>query len=299
MSAEAVATLRHLWEKLIFTRVNRVIAREPEDVLSIDILRPDGHIDHTVEIKSNRPSDIPEEYRKRARVAWRHYFGFTDAGIYFQMSDYHDLDCDIDLTMNWGEYGNHRGGFDKPAIGSLIAGEVVDTPKGKRFKRWFACRPEFKLLVNIVLNGTELSEEELGRKLITADYTDKYWAIARLVLFDNVQAFVDECKPVGWGKEDTRPLHPAHGMYSGCVLDSGERLKVEHRGMYLSKGAAEYVHNMSYRLNSPQWWSEFNRLAAEQGVKHSHPASGGWCPACEAERIARGEYRVYDDFRDY
>lgn len=293
MSAEAVATLRQLWEKLTFARVNRVIAREPEDILSITVYRDNGHISHN--IKSNRTADIPDQLRSRTRVAWRHYFGFTDEGIYFQMDNYHGLDCDINITMDFSDFGNHTSGFNKPEPGSLIGGEVIDTPKGRRFKRWFACSPEFKLLVDIVLNGTTLTEEELGRKLVTTGYPDKYWAIARLALFDNVQAFVNNCKSLDWDKEDTRPLHPAHGMsYGYAMFPSGERLTVDHRGMFLPMGTAKFIHNISYRLNTPSWWEEFKRLAAEQNVEHHHPALGGWCCACEAERIGRGEYRDYD-----
>lgn len=280
MSAEAIATLRKLWEKLTFARVKRVIARVPEDVLSISIHDDLGHIDRWVE--SKRPSDIPRQDLHRARVSWRHYFGFTEEGIYFQKDDYHGLDCEIDLTMDFSHYGNHTGGWDKPTIGSLIAGEVIDTPKGKRLKRWFDCRPEFKLLVDIILNGTDLSEEELGRRLVTDRYPDTYWAISRLVIFDNVQAFVDEIKPF-----DDRAEHPAHGMFSGTVMfPSGKRLTVDHRGMWLPKMVAEYVHLISYRLNEPQWWVEFKRLAAEQHLGHEHSALGGYCAACEAERSA-------------
>jgi hypothetical protein len=290
MSAKAIATLQQLWGKLVFTQVNRVVAREPEDILSITVHKNDGHTDYV--INSNRTSDIPEKDRHRTRIAWRHYFGFTDEGIYFQMEDYHGLDCDIDLTMDFSNYGNHNGGFDKPEIGSLIAGEITETPKGKRFKRWFYCSPEFKLLVDIVMNGTAFTEDELGRKLITAGYPDKYWAIARLALFDNAQAFVDNCKPFDWDKkESTCPLHPANGMFSGSVMfPSGEGLKVTHRGMYLSKGTAEFVHEISYRLNTPDWWTEFKRLASEQGIKHNHPNFGGYCHACEAERHEIEEY---------
>lgn len=293
MSAEAIATLKQLWGKLTFSRVNRVIAREPEDVLSITVHKNDGHTDYI--IKSNRTSDIPKADRYRTSIAWRHYFGFTDEGIYFQKDNYHGIDCDIDLTMDFSNYGNHTGGFSKPAAGSLIAGEVIDTAKGKRFNRWFECMPEFKLLVDIVLNGTSDSEEELGRKLVTAGYPDKYWAIARLVLFGNVQAFVDNCKARDWEKEDTRPLHPAHGMFSGSVMfPFGKRLTVTHRGMYLSKNTPEFVHEISYRLNTPKWWDEFKRLSDEQGVKYSHSDFGGWCHACEAERRKLDKYSSYN-----
>lgn len=289
MSAEAVAMLQQLWGKLTFARVNRVIAREPEDVLSITVRRNDGYTDYLV--RSNRTADIPEQDRQRARIAWRHYFGFTDEGIYFQKDNYHGLDCDISLTMDFSNWGNHTGGWDKPEVGSLIGGEVVETPKGKRFKRWFDCLPEFKFLVDIILNGTTLTEDELARKLVTKGYPDKYWAIARLVLFDNVQAFVDELKPVDWEKEDTRPLHPAHGMFTGTVMYSGERLTVNHRGMYLPMRVPQFVHEISYRLNEPRWWEEFKRLAAEQNLEHDHPPHGGLCNACEAERIEQASER--------
>ncbi|MFC1629691.1 hypothetical protein ACFL11_00470 [Patescibacteria group bacterium] len=295
MSAEAVATLQRIWGKLTFARVTRVIAREPEDVLSITVHRYDGHTDYLV--RSRRTADIPEKDRQRTRVAWRHYFGFTDGGIYFQKGDYHGLDCSIDLTMDFSRWGNHNGGFDKPEVGSLIGGEVIDTPKGKRFKRWFRCLPEFKLLVDIVLNGTTLTEDELGRKLVTASYPDTYWAIARLVLFDNVQAFVDQLKPVD-RENDTRPLHPAHGMFSGSVMYSGKHLTINHRGMWLPEGAAKYVHEISYRLNESSWWEEFKRLAAEQSLEHNHPLPGGLCNACEIEQRKHGKLR-YPDHYDY
>jgi len=288
MSAEAVAKLRQLWEKLTFAQVHRVIAREPEDILSITIRLDSGHTEYIV--KSNRTADIPEKDRQRANVTWRHYFGFTDKGIYFHKDAYRGLDCDIDLTMDFSKWANHDDSYDKPKTGSLIAGEVIETPKGKRFKRWFHCRPEFKFLVDIVRKGTTLTEDELARKLVTKSYPDRYWAIARLVLFDNIQAFVDELKPIDWGKEgegDTRPLHPAHGMHTGDVMPSGEHLTVNHRGMYLPKNTPQYVHEISCTLNTPSWWSEFERLAAAQGLKHNHPAWGGVCNACEAEKVER------------
>lgn len=255
MSAEAIATLRGIWEKLSFGRVKRVIAREPEDILSISIHHDNGHVAYS--IKSNRTADIPEADRRRARVAWRHYYGFTEEGAYFQKDDYHGLDCDIDLTMDWSQYGNHMGGYDKPEIGSLICGEVVDTSKGKRFERWFSCRPEFKLLVDIVMNGTTLTEEELGRQLVTADYPDKYWAIARLVLFDNVEAFVEDIQSLD---AESRSPHPAYGLPSGAVLPSGEKLIVGHRGMWLSVNAMMFVHTLSIQLNEPRWWEMWQRL---------------------------------------
>jgi hypothetical protein len=286
MSAEAVATLRQLWEKLTFTRVKRVIAREPEDVLSIKvpniITTEEGLMlcDHTrYYVHSRRTKDIPPDDRWCARIAWRHYFGFTLEGIYFQKDNYHGLDCDIDLTMDFSRYGNHTGGFDKPPVGSLIGGEVTEGPKGKRFQRWFYCLSEFKFLVDIVLNGTDLTEDEIAAQLITGGHPDTYWAIARLVLFDNVQAFVDQLK-------EEQPPHPCQGQeYTSSGFCGTKRPKVYWDGMYLPKEASQYVHEISYRLNEPRWWQEFVQLADDQGVKWEHPASGGICNACEAERL--------------
>lgn len=288
MSAEAVAQLRQIWEKLTFAKVNRVIAREPEDVLFIEVPEvltlDDGrmltnHMEYRV--YSNRTADIRESDRWRAQVSWRHYYGFTDEGIYFQKDDYREFDFDISLTFTWSEWGNHTGGWDKPDVGTLLAGEVIDTPRGKRFRNWFVCTPELKFLFDIVLHGTILSEEELAPKLVTGGFPDTYWALARLVLFDNVQPFVDEFK-----EYESRPQHPCFGQeYPGGRGYLGDKKpKVDWRGMYLPENDAQYVHELSYQLNEPKWWEEFQRLAAEQNVMHEHPALGGYCKACEAEK---------------
>lgn len=292
MSAVALATLRKLWEKLTFARVKRVIAREPEDVLSISVFPGLGG--HPQYLESRRMADVPEKDRTRARISWRHYFGFTDREVYFQKDNYHELDFEIDLTMDFSNFGNHMGGWDKPEVDSLIGGEVVDTSKGRRFSRWFMCRPELKFLVDIVRNGTTLPEDELGRKLLAHDYPDKYWAIARLVFFDNVQAFVDNFKHSGLS------LHPAHGMSLGVSSYSGEPIIVQHQGMYLSKDTAQYLHEISWRLGEPRWWQEFKRLTAEQGIRHEHPGLGGWCYGCQVEhdRAHPADYTRLADF-DY
>jgi hypothetical protein len=124
MSAEAVATLRRTWEKLTFARVKRVIAREPEDVLSIEIpsiittdegLMIPNHTEYR--IRSNRTKDIPKQDRWRARISWRHYYGFTDEDIYFQSDDCVKIDYDIGLTLDFGPryVVNHTSGrFIKP-----------------------------------------------------------------------------------------------------------------------------------------------------------------------------------------
>src|SRR5262245_8797052 len=134
MSAVAIAKLRRAWEKLVFGKVRRTIAREPEDVLSIEIpsiLTSESghllfnHVDYVV--KSKRTKDIPKQDLWRARIAWRHYYGFTENGIYFKSDDCLKIDYDIDLTLDFGlrNVANHtEGRFDKPEDGTLVCGEV-------------------------------------------------------------------------------------------------------------------------------------------------------------------------------
>jgi hypothetical protein len=145
-------------------------------------------------------------------------------------------------------------------------------------------------LVKIVRNGTWQSDAELGRRLLTDGFPDIYWAIARLVCFDNVQAFVDAIKIGSPGPSvaqlnmdkkatvsSTAPglgRHPAFGQRYGR-----HRLTVNWGGMYIGIGFARFVHELSQVLE-PRWWREFLRLAAEQGVIHSHPDEGGICHAC-------------------
>lgn len=290
MSAEAVLKMRQLWGKLIFARVNRVIAREPEDVLSIEVSKilttKDGFMlpsGPEYIIRSNRTKDIPDKDRWRASIAWRHYYGFTDTGVYFQSDDCLKIDYDIGLTFDFGppRVLNHiTGKFTKPENGSLICGEIKKTQKGRRFARWFHCDPAFKYLYDIVMKGATLSEKEIAPKLLTDDHPDVFFAVARLVIFDNVQAFVDLLKEY---KE--RPPHPAEGVSYGRFYGAKQHV-INYRGMMLRRtgGAAEYVHEISHNLREQRWWEEFKRLAIEQGLDYSHPPYGGWCNACEAER---------------
>lgn len=292
MSAEAIAKLRKLWEKLSFARVSRTIAREPEDVLSIDI----PNIETTDEglmirnhdlmsIDSNRTKDIPEEYRWCARVAWRFYYGFTDHGVYFNMDGYNELDTNVDSTLNFSNWANHMGGYEKPPVGTLIAGEVVDGPKGKRFDKWFVCPPELQLLITIVRKGTTLTEEELAEKLLTSGFPDTLWAIARLFLFDNVKAFLDNFA-------EERPRHPHLGKeYTSKGYFGDKKPKVNWSGMYLPEEEGQFVHKLSYDFE-PRWWEEFKRLVNERGWSQwEHPRFGGFCSACATEEADKRDQR--------
>lgn len=262
MSTESLSKLQKLWGKLTFSEVSNVIARDPQDILSIEIRADTGHTDYY--IKSKIIADIPVNETNKAVISWRRYFGFTKEGIYFHNANYQGIDYDINLTMDWSQFLNHKSGsWEKPEVGSLICGEISETKQGLSFSRWFHCDKEFELLVDIIRNGTNLTELELGSKLITSGFPDKYWAIARLLLFNNVQAFVDNLK------DGDKDQHPAYGQFYGETLFSNnEKLKVLHSGMYLPMNAAKFVHKISENLNS-EWWTEFKKLAYEQGLRFS------------------------------
>jgi hypothetical protein len=295
MSAVAIATLQKLWEKLSFHTITRVIAREPEDVLFISIkygpfTTEDGcvmYLNNQLTSDFKRWSDVPAGLRERAEVSYRHYYGFTSDNIMFRNDDYVELDLSIDLTCDFSRWGgNHTGGkFKRPRVGQTIAGTTEETPKGRRFKQWFVCSPELRVLIELVKQGhNNLSENELACRMMTNDYPDAYWAIARLVFFDNIQAFVDQCKP------EEQNDHPCKGKRYGQYYGP-KQMVINHTGMYLPKGnTAEYVHELSCRLNEPKWWEEFQRLAKEQGVEHDHPVYGGLCHACEAEKQKDPDY---------
>lgn len=286
MSAEAIATLQRLWEKLVIMRVQRTIVREPEDVLSIDVPQIVGESDEGVtllghnqySVPTRRIADIPREDRWRARIAWRHFYGFTEDGIYFDLAGYHELDFDLSATCDWSGCGNHLSGYDKrPLDGQLIAGIVVNSPKGHKLERWFILTPELKFLIDLVRDGhTELSQERLARKLLTDGFPDTLWALVRLVFFDNVQVFVDQHRGMA-------PAHPCHGEPYGCVQPGGRRWIVRHEGMYLSMNPPlKLVHTLASHLNSPQWWEEVQRLTTVD--ERHHVRHGDYCCGCEQER---------------
>jgi hypothetical protein len=291
MSADAQRKLAAIWEKLHFAYVKRTFVRDPEDILMIS--RVDQHGGYVGPHGAKRLKDVPKAERSRVDVAWRYYYGFTTDDIYFQKDDYNELDLEIDLSMTYGESSNHTSGYDKPMNGQLICGEVVDTPKGKRFHKWFICDEAFKLLVTAVREGTDLSEDDLGRRLLTDDFPDKYWAITRLVLFDNVQAFVNNCRysNVTFERVQAKQRTPDWAKHPAAGMTYGKRgFQCIDGGMWLPVRSAEYVHRMSHYLDQPQWWQEFLRLAEEQNVAHSHPGIGGMCIACEMENYDRGVY---------
>lgn len=267
MGKNALEKLRKIWKGLVFAKVTGIIAKDA-DIDQIIVYENESGVNPKTYQKVN---DVPIEDWKNAVISYTKFYGFAE-GILFHSNNFNSLDMEIDMTLDFSTWWNHKGARKTPEKGDLIAGTVVQTPKGKKFLRWFTCGPQLKLLMDMILTGkVDFSEKELSEKLICNGYPDKYWAVARLVLFDNVQAFVDELK-------EMRPIHPNYGkIYDQC---GPYRIQIAWNGMYLSKGAAQYVHELSFHLDEPMWWEKFNQLAREQGLKHSHPGLGGFCVAC-------------------
>lgn len=299
MSAEAVANLARIWEKLRFARVERVIARDPEDILSIHAHHVTvfengyshlGHIDHEAP-RMRRLSDIPKEMRHRTTVTWRTYYGFTDIGIFFHKEGYNELDLDVAITLDFGMWGNHMGDGQKPRPGDLLCGEIEEGPKGPRFRRWFVCAPSLKFLIDLTRESkTTLSENDLAHRLMCERFDDMLWAIARLVFFDNVAAFMEPYLT------NTLTLHPCNGKGYGRPDFNGKQMIINHNGMYLPRSHAQFLHFLSFRLNQPQWWQQAKDLlgATPECVGH-----GGWCEACAAERDADLDDRGFNDWSEH
>lgn len=282
MSQRAKEKLLDLWGKLVYSQIKKVIT-DPRDILSINVqgvieiddgVRMLNH--HEYSIESRDPADIPPSEMYRTSISWKHYYGFTNAGFYFRKSTHRQLDLSLGLTLDWGQIGNFYGGWDLPEVGSIIVGDIRSTPKGQQYSHWFVCPKEFELLHHFIRLGTSLSDKEVGR-LLFSNGQNIYWAIARLVLFDNVQAFVDELK-------GNPPEHPCYGQeYQLDGVVGNKKPKVTWRGMQLPKHPAAFVHMLSMRLDEPMWWEEFKRLAQEQEVPYEDHNRFGWCEACSSE----------------
>lgn len=299
MSAEAIAKLQGIWEQLVFARVRRTIAREPEDVLSIEIQEVMGYTpDDNVPIlgsterwvMSRRLSDIPAKDRWRARIHWRHFYGFTDDGIYFQLQDARQLDLDILLTCDFGTTFMNHEGSDRPKPGDWICGTVIETEHGKRFDRWFILTPELRSLITLIRAGkTRMSEAELAPLLISSGYPDTLWALVRLVMFDNVQAFVDQHRGI-------KETHPCFGRSYGPTFHNGSRRRVDWTRMWLSVPPVQFVHGLSHLLDTAAWWETWKN--AFGGNASCSGILSGTCLGCQ-EEARRERPWAPDYYADY
>lgn len=305
MSARATERLRKLWEHLSFFTVSEVMARQPEDVLYIELRKPPigsyangeklyNGIYRRDEVPGSADfrtlNDVPAHLREDARIVWKRFTATTQEGVSFTNDAFRELDFIHDATLDFETRSNHTYRPRLPVSGELICGTTTGSGKGA-LGRWFFCDDAFQLLVTSVRNGPSHSEEELGRMLLTEGYLDTYWALARLALFDNVQAFVDAIAAgspartagqlfMGHPVPESDPAaarrvrHPAHGRIHG-------RTKVDWNGMHLDLELSRFVHEVSHLLE-PAWWEEFLTLTDAQEVDHAHPGLGGTCKACIA-----------------
>lgn len=305
MSTRATERLRDLWEPLSFFTVSSVTARQPDDVQYIELRKPPigtfangekmyNGIYRPDEVPGSRDfralSDVPDHLRHNARIVWKQFAADTQEGVTFTYDAYRKLDFTVEMTLDFEEPSSHPYCPRLPEPGELICGTITGSGP-KALDRWFFCDEAFRLMVNSVRNGPSHGETELGRLLLTDGFPDTYWALARLALFDNVQAFVDALAagspartvgqlfmghaiPDGDPDATRKARHPAHGSVRG-------RTRVDWSGMYLGVDPSRFVHEASHLLE-PTWWKQFLALAEAQGVTHAHPALGGICNACMA-----------------
>jgi hypothetical protein len=303
MSERARAALARKWRHLEFFTVDHVVARDPEDVQYIELRKPpigtypDGTPMYNGVLPSNpaykRLTDVPEAHRAHARVVWESFHGYTTSGARFSKDRHNELDFHADLTLDYGQFLNHTGISELPTAGQTICGEPEAAADGTTIlKRWFTCDSAFRLLVTSLRQDLPYSETEYAHLLLTKGYPDTYFAIARLVHFDNVQAFVDAIRigspaptvsQLFMGAPPTISSTPADfGRHPAFGKTYASGWPVNWRGMNLATGYAQFVHELSHILDEPAWWDTFLRLAGEQGVLHSHPDRGGVCGACAA-----------------
>lgn len=265
MSAESVAKLRSFWEKLTFAPVTRLMGRQPEDVRWMEVheaqrsddksrrFRFDGSGDVEYMINARRLSEVPEDVRWRTVINWKHYYGF--AGEYFFHSREYDgsgrgsrFPMLTDDRRDWVHL--------RPPFGQVIAGYACDDPRGKRLEGWFVVEPPLEKIIWWSRNGLgSLTETDLAHQLISPrSYRDQYWAVARLLFFDNVQAFVDEYKK-------PRANHPC-----ASHIHEGRRISTGGLEMEIPGTPAQIVHWTAHKFEQIGWWEEFLRLTQEQGV---------------------------------
>lgn len=137
-----------------------------------------------------------------------------------------------------------------PGPGDVLAGKVEQVtrsrPPGKegkeqndRFSSWYGPVNYLQSLLTLVCNGTELSEAQLAHELrIRRPYNqgvDDAWALARIVLFGNVDVFA---------KQHMNTL-------------------AAERPMRLSTSPLEFVYNCAHGLDDDSIWQAFVKLVPD------------------------------------
>jgi len=89
--------------------------------------------------------------------------------------------------------------FHIPAAGDILMGKTVENKQqatgrvGLRYGRWYPSMNALCSLFRMVRCGTSKTEAQLSHelRLPNGEHRDQLWAIARLILFGNVQVFAD------------------------------------------------------------------------------------------------------------
>lgn len=127
-----------------------------------------------------------------------------------------------------------------PQVGEVMMGKLDDATRGnndherksKVFHTWYSLEVgPIKKLKDVCFGGTHLHEIQLLGDM-RRDANDDVWALCRLVIFSNIDAFVDAHK------------------------SGGGRLR-------LSSSVADFVHQTSILLCDDSVWSEFVKLAPD------------------------------------
>lgn len=291
---KALEKLQNMWSGLVFAKVTNVVAR-PEDIVGSlvrEFIRTDdGPVLSRTTGRWLRPGESPSaDEASRVEHNYAKFHGFASRNIFFHSSANRGLDLDIDITMTWSKYGNHKATGHAPKPGDVVCGDVEQTAKGLRFAHWFVCQKPVERLIHMVQSGESLPDEELAECLYEGDggFPDRLWAIARLVFHGNAQAFMRE-----HGARENRTVRDPHPC-RGKKLP-GWDYRCRNDGMYLPVSPDEFVHKLGHALDEPAWWHEFT--AAHEIVKHH--VSGGFCVACKASEPTTGGYWMSEDGYGY
>ncbi len=128
-----------------------------------------------------------------------------------------------------------------------------------------------------------MKDEDIAPWLLVDGFPDVLWAFARLMLFDNVHAFVNDHR-------QTKVAHPCAGLRYSKPAYNGTQRRVDWKDMFLSKSPTYFVHVLSHRFE-PKWWQEYRQAFA--GSPPACVGLGGLCPACDAEDKARDPEAYY------
>jgi hypothetical protein len=169
--------LQSLWKPLCFAQV-RAVKTDPKNIVSAALKNNDpcAHTQYIRpdEIRNYKPADLD--------ISYPFYYGFARTlpvanrpirEVYFNRDGYNELDCDINLTLQFGTLLNHLGGHEPPGYCDLLCGTIVHKEKGDAFRSWFNSTPQFHALWHLIMFGEQhpifrgKTREQILNQLIT------------------------------------------------------------------------------------------------------------------------------------